>query len=203
MISLFSWQNSINLFPASFFTPRSYFPVIPGISWLPTFAFQSLVMKRTSFFGVNSSMCYRYSMCCRLHWVMQAQSPWQGNDPSRCLLDSLKKQKKNPPLWILHHQAPPVFPFIQDTNLSSGPSALQWKICFPAPACTCSGPLLTAPWLPCSRDFNTAPLLSHPWLPHSPVTRSYPNAELSGSGSVSGRVFKPSTLLLLPFSRPV
>ena len=97
MISLFSWQNSISLFPASFFTPRSYFPVIPGISWLPTFAFQSLVMKRTSFFGVNSSMCYRYSMCYRLHWVMQAQSPWQGNDPSRCLLDSLKKKKKTLP----------------------------------------------------------------------------------------------------------
>ena len=30
-------------------TPRSNLPVIPGISWLPTFAFQSPIMKRTSF----------------------------------------------------------------------------------------------------------------------------------------------------------
>ena len=34
------------------FTPRPNLPVIPGISWLPTFAFQSLMMKRTSFFLV-------------------------------------------------------------------------------------------------------------------------------------------------------
>ena len=32
------------------FTPRPNLPVIPGISWLPTFAFQYLMMKRTSFF---------------------------------------------------------------------------------------------------------------------------------------------------------
>ena len=41
-----------SLCPASFRIPRPNLPVIPGISWLPTFAFQSPVMKRTSFLGV-------------------------------------------------------------------------------------------------------------------------------------------------------
>ena len=45
----FSWQNSINLCPASFRIPRPNLPVTPGVSSLPTFAFQSPIMKRTSF----------------------------------------------------------------------------------------------------------------------------------------------------------
>ena len=49
MTSVFSWQNSVSLCPASFCTPRPKLPVIPGISWLPPFAFQSPIMKRTSF----------------------------------------------------------------------------------------------------------------------------------------------------------
>ena len=49
MTSVFSWQNSISFFPASFCTPRPNLPVTPGVSWLPTFAFQSPIMKRTSF----------------------------------------------------------------------------------------------------------------------------------------------------------
>ena len=49
MTSVFSWQNSISLWPASFCTPKANLPVTPGISWLPTFAFQSPMMKRTSF----------------------------------------------------------------------------------------------------------------------------------------------------------
>ena len=52
MTSAVSWQNSVSLCPASFCTPRSNLPVTPDISWLPTFAFQSPVMKRTSFFLV-------------------------------------------------------------------------------------------------------------------------------------------------------
>ena len=39
------------LCPASFCTPRPYLPVTPGVSWLPTFAFQSSIIKRT-FLGV-------------------------------------------------------------------------------------------------------------------------------------------------------
>ena len=49
MTSAFSGQNSISLCPASFCIPRPNLPVIPGVSffffpgvsWLPTFAFQS------------------------------------------------------------------------------------------------------------------------------------------------------------------
>ena len=52
MTSAFSWKNSISLCPASFCTPRQNLPVTPGVSWLPTFAFQSPIMKRTSFLGV-------------------------------------------------------------------------------------------------------------------------------------------------------
>ena len=46
---VFSWENPVILCPASFCTPRPNLPVIPGVSWLPTFAFQSPVMKRISF----------------------------------------------------------------------------------------------------------------------------------------------------------
>ena len=49
MTSAFSWQNSINVCPASFYTPRPNLPVVPSISWLSTFAFQSPIMKRMSF----------------------------------------------------------------------------------------------------------------------------------------------------------
>ena len=48
MTSVFSWQNSISLRPASFCTPRTNLPVTPGVSWLHTFAFQTPIMKRTS-----------------------------------------------------------------------------------------------------------------------------------------------------------
>ena len=40
MTSVISWQNSVSLCPASFYTPRPNLPVTPGISWLLTFAFQ-------------------------------------------------------------------------------------------------------------------------------------------------------------------
>ena len=52
MTSVFSWQNSVSLCPASFCTPRPSLPVTPGISWLPTFASRSSMMKRTSFLCV-------------------------------------------------------------------------------------------------------------------------------------------------------
>ena len=49
MITAFSRQNSVSLCLASFCTTRPNLPVTPGISWLPTIAFQSPMMKRTSF----------------------------------------------------------------------------------------------------------------------------------------------------------
>ena len=57
MTSAFSWQNSISLCPASFDIPRPNLPVTPGVFWLPTFAFQSSIMKRTSFLCVLVLQC--------------------------------------------------------------------------------------------------------------------------------------------------
>ena len=54
MTSVFSWQNSISLCPASFCTPTLNLPVTPGVSWLPAFAFQSSIMKTTYFLDVSS-----------------------------------------------------------------------------------------------------------------------------------------------------
>ena len=54
MTSVFSWQNFISLWPASFCTPRQNLAVPPGISWLPTFAFQYHIMKRISFWYASS-----------------------------------------------------------------------------------------------------------------------------------------------------
>ena len=61
MTSAFSWQNSVSLCPASFCIPRPNLPVTPGVSGLPTFAFQSPIMKRTSFLGVSSKRSCRSS----------------------------------------------------------------------------------------------------------------------------------------------
>ena len=47
--SVFSWQKSVSLYSATFCSPRPNLPVSPGISWFPTFALQSPIMKRTSF----------------------------------------------------------------------------------------------------------------------------------------------------------
>ena len=55
--STFSWQNSVSLCPASFCSARPNLPVTPGMSWLPTFAFQSPVMNRTSFVCVCVCVC--------------------------------------------------------------------------------------------------------------------------------------------------
>ena len=61
MTSAFFWQNSISLCPATFCTPRPNLPVTPGVSQFPSFAFQSSVMKRTSFLGVGSRRSCRSS----------------------------------------------------------------------------------------------------------------------------------------------
>ena len=50
MTSAFSWQSSVSLCLASFCILSPNVLVIAPISWLPRFAFQSPIMKRTSFF---------------------------------------------------------------------------------------------------------------------------------------------------------
>ena len=74
----FSWQNSLSLWSASFCTPRPNLPFAPGISWLPTFAFQSPVMKRTSFFFLVLVL----EDLLGLHWTIQlqlSQHYWLGH----------------------------------------------------------------------------------------------------------------------------
>ena len=61
MTSAFSWQNPVNFCPAYFYTPRPKIPITPGIFSLPTFAFQSPIMKGTSFLPVNSRRSCRSS----------------------------------------------------------------------------------------------------------------------------------------------
>ena len=60
MTSAFSWQNSITLCPVSFHIPRPNLPVTPHVSSLHTFAFQSPIMKRTSFGGVSAKRSCRF-----------------------------------------------------------------------------------------------------------------------------------------------
>ena len=64
MTSAFPWQNSISLCLASFRIPRNsnhlLFQVFLDFV-LPTFAFQSPIMKRTSFLGVSSKRSCRSS----------------------------------------------------------------------------------------------------------------------------------------------
>ena len=58
--------NSVSFCPASFCTPRPNLPVTLGISWFHTFAFQSSMMKRTSFFGISSRRSC-ISLC--IYWI--------------------------------------------------------------------------------------------------------------------------------------
>ena len=54
LFHFFLWLSNI-----PFRIPRPNLPVTPGVSWLSTFAFQSPMMKRTSFLGVSSKTSCR------------------------------------------------------------------------------------------------------------------------------------------------
>ena len=49
MTSAVFWQNSVILCPTSFCTPRPNLPITSGRSWLPTFVFQSPIMRQHLF----------------------------------------------------------------------------------------------------------------------------------------------------------
>ena len=69
-------EESGSLGPTSFCSPRPKLPVTPGLSWLPTFASLSSVMKRTSFHHLmlhygrgngdhcQKDLCQRIQDCC-------------------------------------------------------------------------------------------------------------------------------------------
>ena len=64
MTSAFSWQNSTSICPVSFCMQRPNLAVIPGISLLPTFAFQLPMMKWTSLFHISYRRSSRSSQNC-------------------------------------------------------------------------------------------------------------------------------------------
>ena len=64
------FQNSVSLCPASFCTPSPNLPIAPGISWLPTFAFQPPMMKSTCFLALVLE-----GLVC-LHRIIQLQLLW-------------------------------------------------------------------------------------------------------------------------------
>ena len=70
--SVLSWQNSFSFFPASFCTPSPKLPVTSGISWLPTFAFQSFIVKMTSFLGVSLGTidCFQIGKAVRPGYIL-------------------------------------------------------------------------------------------------------------------------------------
>ena len=66
-------RTLISLCPASFRIPRPNLPVTPGVYWLPTFAFQSPVMKRTFF------LVFVLEGLVGLHRTIQLQHYWLGH----------------------------------------------------------------------------------------------------------------------------
>ena len=72
--------KTLSLCPASFCTPRMNLPVTPGISWLPTFALWSPIMKRTSlvflFVGWFVFMVLALESVIGLHRAIQLQLLW-------------------------------------------------------------------------------------------------------------------------------
>jgi len=135
MTSALSWQNSISVCPASFHIPRPNLPVTPGVSWLSTFAFQSPIMKGTSFgvLGLKGLVGLHRSVQLHLHnfplrvypkeiesiilkslsyanvLKLYSQSPKYGNS-----LNSLPETngKKNMYLYIWKHSVIKIYPEI-------------------------------------------------------------------------------------------
>ena len=66
--------HSLGLRPASFHIPRPNLPVIPGVSWLPTFAFQFPIMKRTCFLGAPKLHVSFHMYSCV--WHACTHTPW-------------------------------------------------------------------------------------------------------------------------------
>ena len=74
-----SLEKTISLCPASFCTPRPNLPVTPGVSWLPTFAFQFPIMNRTYFLGVSSRRScglHRTIQLLQHYWSVMLGLPW-------------------------------------------------------------------------------------------------------------------------------
>ena len=82
MTSAFSWQNSISLCSASFYTPRPNLPVTPGISFFPQVSLDFQLLHSNllwrkglllSFCGVSSRRSYMYSLYVYMFLTQQSE----------------------------------------------------------------------------------------------------------------------------------
>ena len=127
----------LSLCPASFCTPRPNLPVTPGIFWLPTFTFQSPMMKRTSFLGVSSR---RFCGSSSVQFSSVTQSCLTLCDPMDCSTPGLSVHRQLPEFTQTHvHRvgdaiqpshpllspSPPAFNLSQHQSLSKWVSSLH------------------------------------------------------------------------------
>ena len=88
---VYSLGKTVSLCPATFCTPRPKLSVTPGISWLPTFAFQSPMMKRTSFLGVSSRRSSSAAAAAKsLQSCLTLCDPIEGSPPGSSVLGILQ-----------------------------------------------------------------------------------------------------------------
>ena len=82
MTSVFSWQNSISLCSASFYTPRPNLPVTPGTSFFPQVSLDFQLLHSNLLWrkglllflcGVSSGRSYRYSLYVYMFLTQQSQ----------------------------------------------------------------------------------------------------------------------------------
>ena len=141
-MSVFSWQNSVHLCPASFCTPQPNLLVTSGISWFLTFTFQSLMMKRTSFVAVVVSS-RRFCKSSSVHFSSVQFS-------CSVVSDSLQPHESQ-------HARPPCPSPTPGVHSDSRPSS-QW--CHPAIS-SCVIPFSSCPQpLPASESFPMSQLFA-------------------------------------------
>ena len=109
------FKTLINSSATSFHTPRPNLPVTPGVSLLPTFAFQFSIMKRTSFGGISfrrSCRSYRTILLQLLqpinkNWIkdLLSMAPPIRTRPSFPLSQSLPSESFHKPLILIHQRA--------------------------------------------------------------------------------------------------
>ena len=93
MTSAFSWQNSISLFPASFYTPRPNLPATPGISWFPNFALHypifPVVMYGCESCTVKKAECWRIDAFELWCWRRLLRVPWTARRSNQSILKEI------------------------------------------------------------------------------------------------------------------
>ena len=135
MTIVFSWQNSVSLHPFSFCTPRLFLPVILGISWIPTFAFQSPMIKRTFFFffflNINSRRHRSFHRTAQLQLLWHQ---WLGHRLGLlwcCMVYLLINDLE--PLFYIHSDHLCIL--VSELSVSSFNNEIKFKVLFWAISC--------------------------------------------------------------------